>query len=134
MKFRGHICIGIPSQKSPRGAMGRRIVLPLSVVRDRIHTLGGCAVPDGHNGRVVGVITKATIIGLRMVFEGELQQTTSRDPETYRFSYEIVEAHVLDYAARRVWRIKRFDRFTGMALVGSPQRPAHESSSLRMVR
>src|SRR5208337_4853609 len=49
-------------------------------------------------------------------------------PEDLGFSWEIVEAHVENWAAK-VWKIARFDQFTGMALT---LKPASESSRLQI--
>jgi hypothetical protein len=133
MKFSGSIRIGIPSRLSPRGALGRRIVLPISVVKNRIHTLWGCAAKLGHDGVVVGRITRASVKGQWIEFEGELNQGVDvGDPRKIRFSYEIHMAIVADYSARRVWTIRKFESFKGMALIRKPATPAHQSSKMRI--
>jgi hypothetical protein len=79
----------------------------------------------------VGRITKAAVKGLWMRFEGELFMDVD-EPERFRFSYEINSAHIASFAAKHVWRIRKFDRFSAMALVREPVMPAHRSSRMRV--
>jgi len=132
MKFSGSIRVGLPTPLSPSGARGRRIVLPVSVARNRIHTLVGCPLTVAHRGVEVGRITEAWIDGMRMRFAGKMS-CASDDPATVfrgmRFSWEAEHCHIANYAARRVWRVRRIERFTAMALV---TRPASRSSKLKV--
>jgi NADPH-dependent curcumin reductase CurA len=113
---------------SPKGALGRKIILPLETVQAALHTLLGMAVSykdgwDGHNNRLkVGVITESQIVGKRVLIEGfiyakdfpeVIEMCDSRLP--LGMSFEADNLHVEDTLANN-WTIEKMT-FTGAAIM-----------------
>jgi hypothetical protein len=117
-----------PSDKSPKGARGHKVVLTRRAAENALESLIGMGInihPDdrGHNETSkVGVIEDAEITGDEIFVTGYLFQ---RDcPEViarlegssdYGMSYETTDAHVDDMRAE-VWELSQVT-FTGAAIL-----------------
>ena len=119
--------IGAPSDKSPGGARGHRVILTQQAIEDALGTLRGMGVAfktgwKGHDARQkCGIITAARIEGNALHVRGFLYGHDF--PEIGKFiasndmgmSYEVVDAHVEDMRAV-IWTINRVT-FTGAAIL-----------------
>lgn len=134
--------IGEPSDKSPSGARGHRVILTRSAARKALRSLVGMAVnfsDEGkHNYRVkVGVIEKAKISSGAIVVEGHLWRKDFPDvvrrietSQDLGMSYEAHDAHVEDLRAE-VWTITRIT-FTGACILPR-EKAAYRASSFALL-
>ena len=118
--------VDTPSDRSPSGARGHRVVLTRAAAETALPSLMGMAVDfkagwDGHDARQkCGIITAATLDDRRLLVQGYLY---ARDfPEMERamtpemgMSYELADAHVADMRAS-IWTLTRAT-FTGAAIL-----------------
>ena len=115
--------VDVPSDKSPSGARGHRVILTHAAAEAALPSLLGMAVDfkagwDGHDARQkCGIITAAHLEGKRLMVAGFL---FARDyPEMERdmtaaastrdsmgMSYELADAHVADMRAS-IWTLTR---------------------------
>jgi hypothetical protein len=134
--FRGVLTlVDVPSDRSPAGARGHRVVLTRAAAEAGLASLLGMALDysptlDRHDTRrKVGVITRAEIVGKKLELGGHL---FAKDfPEVVRkisgsdgiqaanaglgMSYEIADARVADMRAK-VWTLTQVT-FTGAAIL-----------------
>jgi hypothetical protein len=150
--------VDTPSDKSPSGARGHRVVLTRKAAEKALPSLLGMAVDykvgwDGHDARQkCGIITAAHLEGDRLMVAGYL---FARDyPEFSKpdfgkrtsssarvgsiaasgemgMSYELADAHVADMRAQ-VWTLTRAT-FTGAAIL-LREKAAYRSTSFRIGR
>lgn len=151
--------VDVPSDKSPSGARGHRVVLTKAAAEAALPSLLGMAVDykagwDGHDARQkCGIITAAHLEGKRLLVKGylfardypEFRGTefkggpfdTSRlqPSEMYAggtqmgMSYELADAHVADMRAP-VWTLTRAT-FTGAAIL-LREKAAYKATSFRI--
>ena len=121
--------VDVPSDKAPAGGRGHKIVLQRTAVTESIESLVGMGVCvkqglDGHSASSkIGVITKAYLLGRRIVVRGWLYHRDCVDQvamiqacvEPMGMSYELADAHVLDMR-QPVWQVSRLS-FTGAAVL-----------------
>ncbi len=116
-----------PSEKSPTGGRGHAVVLSRKAAVDALGSIigmGVCHSTDhcGHDAkRKIGIITKARLIGQRIVVRGILYakdcaaDIRSLREKKFGMSYEISDAHVPNLDAA-VWTLDKV-HFTGAALI-----------------
>jgi len=121
--------VDVPSDKSPSGARGHRVVLTRAAAEEAIPTLLGMAIDyrpgwDGHDAQQkIGVIDCAELQGNALVVSGYLFKRdmpgvlTAIDAceEDLGMSYELADARVEDMR-ESVWKLTRVT-FTGAALL-----------------
>lgn len=119
--------VDTPSDASPSGARGHRVNLTRDAALNAIGSIVGMGVCHREDGighepnRKIGVITKARLIGKRIVVRGILYQyDCPKDIDQIRkgkfgLSYELSDAHVPDLR-KSVWDLTRVN-FTGAAIV-----------------
>ncbi len=127
--FTGVLCrLDEPSDRSPSGARGHRVILTKAAAEEALDSLLGMGLDltptwDGHDAqRKCGVITKAWIDGVEVHVSGHLY---CRDfPEIQRYvkpdvemgmSYELADAHV-ENMRTDVWKLTAAT-FTGAAIL-----------------
>lgn len=131
-----------PSDKSPSGARGHRVILTRSAARKAVRSLVGMAVnwgEDKHNQRIkIGVIEKAKISSGRILVEGHLWGYDLPDvvkqidaTSDLGMSYEAHNAHVDDLRAE-VWEITAIT-FTGACILPR-EKAAYRSSSFVLLK
>lgn len=129
--FEGTLAVlDTPSDRSPSGARGHRVVLAKRAVQDALPSLLGMALDfrpdwDGHDTRnKCGIITSARIAGRRLCVAGFLYTRDFPEVKTYLtrpeseemgMSYELADAHVTDMRAS-VWVLNKVS-FTGAAIL-----------------
>ena len=138
--------VDVPSDKSPSGARGHRVILTHAAAEAALPSLLGMAVDfkagwDGHDARQkCGIITAAHLEGKRLMVAGFL---FARDyPEMERdmtaaastrdsmgMSYELADAHVADMRAS-IWTLTRAT-FTGAAIL-LRSKAAYAATSFRL--
>jgi hypothetical protein len=118
-----------PSDKSPTGCRGHRVILTHTAAAAALPGLIGQAVGyktgfDGHDARQkVGIVTEAEIVGNELIVGGflfirdfpELIKELDLDDNKMGMSYELADAHVEDMRAN-VWKLTRAT-FTGAAIL-----------------
>lgn len=118
-----------PSDKSPNGARGHRVILTTDAATEALSSLEGMAVAftadwEKHDPRrKCGVITGATIKGDELRVSGhlfchdfpEISEYLAKPGVEMGMSYELVDAHVKDMRAQ-VWTLTRVT-FTGAAIL-----------------
>ena len=118
-----------PSESSPNGARGHRVLLTTAAAREALDTLIGMAVGfvdgwDGHNARQkCGMITAAEIVGKEVHVRGHIfgrdfpeVEKAMRNPDApLGMSYEMCDCHVVDMR-RSVWELDKVT-FTGAAIL-----------------
>lgn len=120
-----------PSDKSPSGARGHRVIFPRQAAEDALPSLVGMAVnlaAAGHHDfhSKAGVIEKATIEGNELWVSGhiwrrdlpEVIETIAAGAE-WGMSYEVADAQIEDMRAD-VWKITR-TTFTGASIMPRAQ-------------
>lgn len=147
--------LDVPSDKSPSGARGHRVILTRAAAEAALPSLLGMAVDykagwDGHNARQkCGIITSANISNSgaagaekKLLVSGYLYARDFPEPvarmgrlaagaDDMGMSYEITEAHVADMRAP-VWTITRAT-FTGAAIL-LREKAAYRGTSFRLRR
>ena len=133
--------VGLPSDKSPAGARGHRVVVSREAVEEALPTLIGMGVAfangwAGHDTRQkCGVINEAEIVGDQLCVCGHLydhdfpevaQAIRSMD---MGMSYELLDMYVHNLKAEP-WVITRLT-FCGAAIL-LRKKAAYESSSIRL--
>ncbi len=133
--------VGLPSDKSPAGSRGHRVVLAQAAVEEALSTLIGMGVAfkkewDGHDMRQkCGVITEAEIVGDEVRVYGHLYDHDF--PEValairsmdMGMSYEMISCTVQDLRAEP-WVITTLT-FCGAAIL-LRKKAAYESSSIKI--
>lgn len=122
--------VNAPSDKSPAGARGHRVLLTRAAAEKALPSLLGMAVDyrpgwDGHDARrKIGVLTEADLAGNKLMVRGYLY---ARDfPDVARaiqaqaanalgMSYELADCRIEDMRAD-VWKLTRVT-FTGAAIL-----------------
>jgi hypothetical protein len=137
--------VDTPSDRSPSGARGHRVILSRAAAEAALPSLLGMAVDyksgwDGHDARQkCGIITHAEIEGNRVTVGGfvfakdfpEIEQQLQSDAGTMGMSYELANAHVADMRAQ-VWTLTRAT-FTGAAIL-LRDKAAYSATSFRLHR
>ena len=137
--------VDTPSDRSPSGARGHRVILSRAAAEAALPSLLGMAVDyksgwDGHDARQkCGIITHAEIEGNRVTVGGfvfakdfpEIEQQLQSDAGTMGMSYELANAHVADMRAQ-VWTLTRAT-FTGAAIL-LRDKAAYSATSFRLRR
>lgn len=128
--FKGVLTIvDSPSDKSPSGARGHRVILTHTAAKAALPGLIGMAVDfkagwDGHDARQkVGVITEAYLEGKNLMVAGFIYAKDFKDiiphleksTELMGMSYELHNAHVEDMN-QKIWTLTRAT-FTGAAIL-----------------
>ncbi len=147
MPFEGVLAIvNEASDRAPAGARGHRVLLTREATEKALPSLLGMAVDyrpgwDGHDARrKIGLLTKAEVIGLRLVVRGYLyardfpevaRAIEAQSPQTMGMSYELADARVEDMRAE-VWKLTRVT-FTGAAVL-LREKAAYRGTSFRMAR
>jgi hypothetical protein len=136
--------VNTPSDKSPAGARGHRVLLTREAAERALPSLMGMAVDyrpgwDGHDARrKVGILTEAEVAGARLVVHGYVyardfpevaQAMTAHAPGAMGMSYELADARVEDMRAE-VWKLTRVT-FTGAAIL-LREKAAYRETSFRM--
>lgn len=118
-----------PSDKSPSGARGHKVILTKKAVEDAIPTLIGMGVNasptwDGHDAKAkIGIIDHAEVIGNQLYVRGYLFRRDSQSvikklqasAQEWGMSYEVADAHVEDMRAA-VYKITGCT-FTGASIL-----------------
>jgi hypothetical protein len=118
-----------PSDESPNGARGHRVIMTKQAANYALCTLIGMAVDscanwDGHDlHRKMGIITDAQIVDDRLDVQGyiyardfpEFPREYDKRPNSWGMSYELADAHILDMRAD-IWEITKLT-FTGAAIL-----------------
>lgn len=120
--------LDVPSDKSPSGARGHRVVITRAAAQNALDSLVGMAVNLGagghHNFRTkAGVIECATIEGNEIWVSGYLWKrdlpkvidTIAASASDWGMSYEIADAYIEDMHAE-VWTIRKAT-FTGASIL-----------------
>ena len=136
--------VDIASDKAPSGARGHRVLLTRAAAEAALPSLLGMAVDykagwDGHDARQkCGIITSATLEGLRVMVEGYLFardfpeiESEAGNTREMGMSYELADAHVADMRAS-VWTLTRAT-FTGAAIL-LRDKAAYRDTSFRVRR
>lgn len=131
-----------PSDKSPKGADGRRVILTHTAAKAALSGLVGQAIDfkanwDGHDARQkCGIITHAELKGKEVHVSGFIYKKDFPDVidklETgaeMGMSYELANCHVADIGAK-VWTLTRVN-FTGAAIL-LRNLAAYKSTSFRL--
>jgi len=129
--FRGVLTlVDVPSDRSPAGARGHRVVLTRAAAEAALASLLGMGLDyspalDRHDARrKVGVITRADITGKKLELGGYLfakdfpevvREIGARAQARLGMSYEIADARVADMRAK-VWTLTQVT-FTGAAIL-----------------
>jgi hypothetical protein len=134
-----------PSDKSPSGARGHRVLLTREAAELAIPSLLGMAIDyrptwDGHdNRRKIGLLTEAWLAGNNLMVRGYLyardfpdvaQALKADAAHSLGMSYEIADARVEDLRAP-VWKLTRVT-FTGAAIL-LREKAAYRGTSFRMM-
>ena len=117
-----------PSDKSPSGARGHRVVFTRQAAQDALESLVGMAVNLGERGNhnfrsKAGVIEYATIEGNEIWVRGHIWKrdlpdvvdTIAASASEWGMSYEVADTHIEDMRAK-VWKITR-TTFTGASIL-----------------
>lgn len=136
--------IDTPSDKSPSGARGHRVILTREAAQTALPSLLGMAVDykagwDGHDARQkCGIITSAELVDNRIEVAGYLyardfpeMEETIRSSDSMGMSYELADAHVADMRCS-VWTLTRAT-FTGAAIL-LRDKAAYRRTSFRLAR
>jgi hypothetical protein len=138
--------VNSPSDKSPTGARGHRVLLTREAVEKAIPSLLGMAVDyrptwDGHDcRRKIGLLTEAYLSGQNLVVRGYLYARDFPDvaraihahaPQALGMSYEIADAKIEDMRAE-TWKLTRVT-FTGAAIL-LRDKAAYRGTSFRMTQ
>jgi hypothetical protein len=140
--------IDVPSDRSPSGARGHRVILTRAAAEAALPSLLGMAVDfkagwDGHDARQkCGIITSAQVDGSRLTVAGylfardfpEMEQKIQAAGEASTamgMSYELADAHVADMNAQ-VWTLTRAT-FTGAAIL-LREKAAYRGTSFHLCR
>ena len=120
--------VDVPSDRSPSGARGHRVVLSRTAAEAALPSLLGMAVDykagwDGHDARQkCGIITSAELEDRRLMVAGYLFARDFPEMEpafasggSMGMSYELADAHVADMQAS-VWTLTKAT-FTGAAIL-----------------
>jgi hypothetical protein len=148
--------VDTPSDRSPSGARGHRVILSRAAAEAALPSLLGMAIDyksprpaqlpgdpgspgwDGHDARQkCGIITHAEIEGNRVLVGGfvfakdfpEIEQQLQTDTGPMGMSYELADAHVADMHAQ-VWTLTRAT-FTGAAIL-LRDKAAYGATSFRL--
>jgi hypothetical protein len=127
--FRGILAIvDAPSDKSPSGARGHKVVLTKKAAEAALDSLIGMGIDyrpswDGHNAQhKIGIIDSAVIRGSELIISGYLFKrdipgviTQLQASSEYGMSYELADARVEDMR-EQIWRLTRVT-FTGAAIL-----------------
>lgn len=132
-----------PSDKSPSGARGHRVVLLRKAAEDALGSLIGMGVncSDGQKHAAEskqGVIESAEIVGNELQVSGyiwnrdcpNVVSSIAAEKEEYGMSYEVTDAHVEDMRAE-TWRLAKVT-FTGAAILRR-DRAAYRKTSFMFV-
>jgi hypothetical protein len=128
-RFRGVLTlVDVPSDRSPAGARGHRVVLTRAAAERALPSLLGMGLDyspslDRHDTRrKVGMITGAEIVGKKLELSGHLFAKdfpeivdAVRGSRGLGMSYEIADARVADMRAK-VWTLTHVT-FTGAAIL-----------------
>lgn len=122
--------VNAPSDKSPSGARGHRVMLTRDAAEKALPSLLGMAVDyrpgwDGHDAqRKIGLVTEANLVGKRLTVSGYLyardfpevaKAILAHAPNALGMSYELADARVEDMRSD-VWKLTRVT-FTGAAIL-----------------
>jgi len=136
--------VNAPSDTSPTGAKGHRVLLTREATHNALPSLLGMAVDytpgwDGHDTRrKIGVFTEADIVGNKLTVRGYLyardfpdvaKAIRAKSPNALGMSYELADARVENLHAE-VWKVTRLT-FTGAAIL-LREKAAYKSTSFRM--
>ncbi len=136
--------VNAPSDTSPTGAKGHRVLLTREATQNALPSLLGMAVDytpgwDGHDTRCkIGVFTEADIVGNKLTVRGYLyardfpdvaKAIRAKSPNALGMSYELADARVENLHAD-VWKVTRLT-FTGAAIL-LREKAAYKSTSFRM--
>jgi hypothetical protein len=136
--------VNAPSDKSPAGARGHRVLLTREAAEKALPSLLGMAVDyrpgwDGHDSRrKIGLLTEAYLSGHNLMVRGYLyardfpdvaRAIQAHSPQALGMSYEIADAKVEDMRAD-IWKLVRVT-FTGAAIL-LRDKAAYRGTSFRM--
>lgn len=137
--------LDVPSDRSPSGARGHRVILQKQAAEAALSSLIGMAVDfnadlDGHSPRSkCGVITDAGIDGRCLSVKGylfvrnfpELLDEAQFPSQKLGMSYELADANVEDMRAK-IWTLTKVT-FVGAAVLLA-DKAAYRNTSFRMLR
>jgi hypothetical protein len=136
--------VDTPSDRSPAGARGHRVILTRTAAEKALASLIGMGIDytpgmDGHDARrKVGIITSAEIVGRELVVSGylfgrdfaDVVAAIEQGGQQLGMSYELANAEVEDISAG-IWRITDAV-FTGAAVLFR-HRAAYQNTSIEMM-